>query len=232
MVSVLRNKLTKGSLLNNFIEIIEASNAEDAIEICQQKHVDLIMLDIDLGIDKMNGIDAISKIKDISESTFICLHSNRKTLSDFDPEKVAQADNYVFKTISRIRFLDLIHDYMKIPKTENIFLVEDNKIIRSTWELLNNRVVSFEKPEDFLLSMHKKEFVVSSKDKIVLDKNFGPNSKMDGVELAHKLRKNGIEAKIFLSSNDKSINAENIFDGILPKNPREALQDSVFKFSL
>ena len=48
-------------------EIYEASNAEDAIELCKKHKIDAVIMD--LGLPNMNGIEATQEIKKINNKS-------------------------------------------------------------------------------------------------------------------------------------------------------------------
>lgn len=91
----------------NFInEIFEASNAEDAINIVKNNHIDAIIMD--LGLPSMNGIDATKEIKQINPNVKIIILTSHSTEEEVLDSIKAGARAYCSKDINPDRLADII----------------------------------------------------------------------------------------------------------------------------
>jgi len=90
--------------------VLEAANGKEAIEICREKHPDLILMD--LGMPEMDGWEATEKIRADSETSSIMLYAITAHTLPRDRYRALQAgcDGYISKPIHVERFLGIIED--------------------------------------------------------------------------------------------------------------------------
>ncbi len=93
------------------LDIIHASNGEEAVEICKSgKHIDLILMDIQMPI--MDGYEAIEIIKKIKPDLPVII----QTAYTFESveEKILSlgCDDYISKPIKREVLLELLKKYL------------------------------------------------------------------------------------------------------------------------
>ncbi len=96
-----------------FYKVYAATNGEEALNIYNKYHPDIILLDIN--IPKLNGLEVASKIRELDEDTsiiFLTAHSERKKLLQaidlhvssyiIKPFKIQELKDTIFKTIKKI----------------------------------------------------------------------------------------------------------------------------------
>lgn len=69
----LNRRLSKKVLIENGYTVLEAKNAKESMEILKRDHIDLVILDINLGEDEENGVSLGQRIKDKYNLPFIFL---------------------------------------------------------------------------------------------------------------------------------------------------------------
>ena len=69
--------LNKHSKFIEYLDIKSCSSGNDALHLLQNEKIDLVILDIDLGCQSINGFEIAKSIKSSMKDTYICFHSNR-----------------------------------------------------------------------------------------------------------------------------------------------------------
>ena len=91
----------------DFIEnIIDVSNAEDGIEAFKNNHIDLVIMD--LGLPKMNGIEATKVIKDINSDVKIVILTSHSDEKEVLNSLKAGANAYCSKDINLTRLVQVV----------------------------------------------------------------------------------------------------------------------------
>lgn len=91
-------------------DIYEAESAERALEIVEQKHVDLIIMD--LGLPGMNGIEATQKIKDFNPDIKIVVLTSHNDDKEVLNSLKAGANAYCSKEINPKRLVQVIQSVL------------------------------------------------------------------------------------------------------------------------
>lgn len=94
-------RLTKKVLLNAGYQILEAKDAIEAINILDQRHADLAILDINLGEDKLDGISLGRKIAAYYKLPFIYLTAYA-SLPVFRDASTSKPASYLTKPLKEI----------------------------------------------------------------------------------------------------------------------------------
>jgi CheY-like chemotaxis protein len=87
--------------------IVEASDGEEAIELAQTLQPDLILLDI--GLPKLNGIEAARRIRDLSPRSKIIFLSQESSVDIVQAAFSAGASGYVVKVDAGSELLTAVH---------------------------------------------------------------------------------------------------------------------------
>lgn len=105
-------KMLRKMLKDESDDIVEATNGEEALQVCQQQEVDLIITDIVM--PKKHGIDLIMEIKNIKPNLPIIAISGGGGVSGrFDYLEIAEllgAKNILHKPFDAGELRDVVHN--------------------------------------------------------------------------------------------------------------------------
>ena len=105
-------KMLRKMLKDESDDIVEATNGEDALQICQQQEIDLIITDIVM--PKKHGIDLIMEVKNIKPNLPIIAISGGGGVSGrFDYLEIAEllgAKNILHKPFDAGELRDVVHN--------------------------------------------------------------------------------------------------------------------------
>ena len=106
-------------------DIYEASNAEDAIELCRKNKIDAVIMD--LGLPNMNGIEATQEIKKINNKIKIIILTSHNSEEEVIESIKAGASAYCSKDINPEKLADTILSVIEgaawfDPKISNVVL--------------------------------------------------------------------------------------------------------------
>lgn len=135
-------------LLNTirFIEIIaEGSNGNEAIDIAERYHPDVLFLDIFM--PKMTGIEAIPEIRKVSPESYIIMLTAFEDFLHLEKALTAGADGYLTKGISPQILQEAV---VKVVEGERVFS-------KSIVKLLSERRMTYDETNDLNVSITKRE---------------------------------------------------------------------------
>jgi CheY-like chemotaxis protein len=98
-----------------YFKIIHAKNGKDAVEICKNKKIDLVLMDIKMPI--MNGYDATKKIKKINPSIPIIALTAFSTEMDRNKAMAAGCDEFISKPVRKFEFFRTLTQFIKVKST-------------------------------------------------------------------------------------------------------------------
>ena len=106
-------------------EIYEASNAEDAIELCKKHKIDAVIMD--LGLPLMNGIEATREIKNINKNIKVVILTSHNSEEEVIESIKAGASAYCSKDINPEKLADTVLSVIEgaawfDPKISNVVL--------------------------------------------------------------------------------------------------------------
>lgn len=113
--ALIRNVIKEYLLLEN-VEVLEAENGQEAIDIVKDKDVDLIVMDIMM--PKMDGYQAVKEIKKIKDVPFIMLSARNEEFDKLIGFDIG-VDDYVTKPFSPKELIARIKAVLKRTKSEN-----------------------------------------------------------------------------------------------------------------
>lgn len=203
---------------------------------------DIILCDLDFGLDNYSGFDLIRELNQLSPRPFLCVHSNRVLASDARSAYDAGAEIFLRKPLTESALCDLFGSMRatqkaKLPasltaaaratKEVSVAIIDDDPFVCEAWiETLSPtaHVRSFLSPEAFLSVWHRREEWEKPLVCIVTDFHFGPQSNFDGYSLALELLKNGCSVPVILSS-DANVDEEmaKTFRAVIGKVPLELM---------
>ena len=241
--TVLKNQLTRNDLLASHISICEASSGEDALILAIQRKFDIIILDVEMGKNKLSGFDTALKMRKMGEDATICIHSNRGGSEYYKEAMDKGADLFISKTMPREHFLRMIYGVFGDPhkllssgthKTATdaipkVVVVEDNKIFRRAWKQLSQdiEVSTYDCPDSLLAELDSDPGVLDNAQAVVIDNNYGDLSDMTGFDLAKSLMDKGIHITKAVATGEhlSSKDIDGVFDLIIPKSPADGIKE-------
>ena len=96
-------------------QILTAENGEQAIEIAQAEHPDIILMDIMMPGSEVDGLEACRRLKNDSATAdiTIVMLSAKGQESDLNAGKSAGADDYFTKPFSPIALIEKVEQVME-----------------------------------------------------------------------------------------------------------------------
>ena len=101
------------------VNILRAYDGFEAVEICKSNNsVDLILMDIQM--PKMNGYEAIKKIKAFRKELPIITETAYALVGEREKSLAAGSDDYIAKPISQAKLLPMINKFLFKSSFANI----------------------------------------------------------------------------------------------------------------
>ena len=94
----LRSSMNGISQVRDHVKIVEADSAETALQIFKAREINYIIIDIDLGINRINGYELAEEILQKYPNTYVLIHSNKR-IEEMDKE---------IRRCSRARFMGFL----------------------------------------------------------------------------------------------------------------------------
>lgn len=102
--------LTRSLLERRGHTLIEAVNGQEAVEICNRRHVDLVLMDIQMPV--MDGLEATRLIKQAADPPVIVALTAKVMPADRQHILAAGCDGYIEKPIEPSRFADQVENHL------------------------------------------------------------------------------------------------------------------------
>jgi signal transduction histidine kinase len=110
--NVYRNSLaslaTKSNSLKGALMLRLTANSKEAIQAVDEMSPDIVILDVDLGLEVEDGYEITRDLRATGYSGIICIHSNRTLPQDFKQALESGADIVLPKPMSRAHLLKLV----------------------------------------------------------------------------------------------------------------------------
>jgi signal transduction histidine kinase/DNA-binding response OmpR family regulator len=202
---IYRNSLT--ALLNRSDELksqLNLSYAHSPTQALEEasKNPALIILDIDLGDNLLDGYEVLKKLRSQNYVGVVCIHSNRSSPDDYKAAIEVKADAVLPKPMSRAHFLKLILQAAERVQSNTskpvetlipeFAVIDDSLLVLKSWELKSKgqaKVHTFSSPELFWEAVNSEQCLLSKFEFIVTDFYFAPNSIENGITFATKIKK-------------------------------------------
>lgn len=199
---------------------------------------DIVICDIDFGLDGYNGLDLARKLNQATPRPFLCVHSNRVLGTDARAAYDAGADIFLRKPMTEAALCDLFRAMRATRKASDaasavqppgtfrdvsIAVIDDDPFICEAWISALTpaaNVRTFLSPEAFLAVWDRGEEWERPLACIVSDFYFDKSSAYDGHGFALELARNGCSVPIVLSS-DAALDEETTraFRAVIGKVP-------------
>jgi len=108
-VSDMRNLLASSLRNLDIRDIMEAKNAADAIEIYQNKEIDIVFLD--LHMPKIDGFKALQEIRKINPIAFIVIVSGEHSIDNVKKAIKLGANGFIIKPFKLGKLQEMIEKY-------------------------------------------------------------------------------------------------------------------------
>jgi signal transduction histidine kinase/DNA-binding response OmpR family regulator len=183
-----------------------AHSADDAHKCIAKTPPDLILLDIDLGPDSVDGLQFLREIRSQGIKTFVCIHSNRTFFGAGVTPADLGADVALPKPLNAKNLEFIIGEAHKKGMCESnrpkVIVVDDEECYLTAWKeaMTDAEVIGFLDPEVFWDQIMEKPDVLHSLSCIIFD-FFFRGSDMDKLQLVRSLRSKGFGGPIILSTN-------------------------------
>lgn len=139
-------------------EILDTADGEEAIQLARDQHPDLMLLDVELGSSKLNGLEAARSIYSFNKESYMVFVSgySKYALDSFDVHPYG----YIMKPIHIKRFQALIQEIaVLIEKDKNISL--DSIALKS-----NNEIIHINKDEIVFIEVQHKISLIHTNNQL------------------------------------------------------------------
>ena len=119
----LNMKLFSAMIASQGFDVLQASDGLDGLDLAQQRHPDLIIVDIQL--PGMSGLDVTHNLKADAATRDIPIIATTAYALRGDEEKIRASgcDGYMAKPIAISEFLDLVRSFMPAPREAPRYIV-------------------------------------------------------------------------------------------------------------
>ena len=105
-LQILVNKISDYTL-----NVLVAKNGKEAVDLCRENHIDLILMDIKMPV--MDGLEATKIIKTFKPDVIIIAQTAYFTSTDKIIAMESGCDDFISKPINKEEFYSLIKKYLK-----------------------------------------------------------------------------------------------------------------------
>ena len=215
--SALAAHLTRTPELESALAITQGGNSNDALKASPQGDFDLVITDVDMGPDSLDGFELVHELRRLGSKSLICVHSNRIVAADNKTAIESGADNFMPKPMARAQLLRIVLQAASAAKNEqklqmvsaadlkpNVLVVDDASLVIYAWEsalsedtnLITMR--SFEELQDKIAS---DPYFIQSLHYVVTDMHLD-GSQGDGLDVGRVIKSLRPDLRILMSSND------------------------------
>lgn len=220
------------------IYVAQACGSDEAIAYLANQAFDLIITDVDMGADSLNGFDLVTSLRKIKGlSSMICVHSNRIVAADHRTAIASGADAFLPKPMARAQLLRLVLQSAQkaegdrpeltagLPSNDQpeILVVDDNAFILEAWEGTlkpDARVHVADSLEALELLLAADPRFIDRLAFVITDLHFD-NSIHDGFHVAKRIKALRSDLPVLLSSDGVLAEGDvsDAFNYVIPKEP-------------
>jgi DNA-binding NarL/FixJ family response regulator len=171
--------------ISEFVDVTIELSSERVLDPCPDDKFDLIICDVDLGEDSLNGYEIVRRLRSCGSIAHICMHSNRSLPEDYKMALQAGADAFIPKPMSRVHLIDLLRKAL-VPALKGavsslpsslvekplVVLIEDHVFMRESWQNTLEKechVMAFESPKGFEQALRRDVSLLSRIHCVVTD---------------------------------------------------------------
>jgi signal transduction histidine kinase/ActR/RegA family two-component response regulator len=104
----LKSQIDSAPELEGLVRATAVQSPEEAVALCSERQVDVIISDVDLGRGVSSGFELVAKLRGILPKATICVHSNRSLPADYRLAIEVGADAFLPKPMSPAHLLGLL----------------------------------------------------------------------------------------------------------------------------
>ncbi|MBF0440447.1 MAG: hybrid sensor histidine kinase/response regulator [Oligoflexales bacterium] len=208
--SSVKSLLERQDDLGKIIDSEFFASSEPLLNAFETKEFDILICDIDLGPNSLNGYEILKEVRQRGYKTAICVHSNRSLPEDYSKSIELGAQAFLTKPMTYFHFLKFlanapcvkecsgIEEYSRSSsnrpietRKDKIIFVDDEIFYRKIFEksLSTDSIVElYEKPEDLIECLNKDPTLLQDVDGILLDNYYGERSRITGLKLGYILK--------------------------------------------
>ncbi len=233
-LDALKSEISRREGIKGFLSVATARRSDDALKSISGIEFHVIVCDIDLGPECLNGYDLVAEARKMGCKAHICMHSNRNLPEDYRKSVEVGADAFMPKPMTGthlLKFIATALDQFKVDKIlasdmmkkEKVAVVDDDIFIQSAWKRalkVDAEPLIFNGPTDFWMALERTPNLKSEFVGIIVDYHFDETEELDGIEFAMALKEKGFECPIILCS-DASFDESDLkkVDAVVEKEP-------------
>jgi len=100
--------LSRTPELSAAMSVILASSSREALAETANGSIDLVITDVDMGEDSLDGFELVASMRAAGMQALICVHSNRIVAADHKTATIGGADAFLPKPVARAQLLRLV----------------------------------------------------------------------------------------------------------------------------
>ena len=218
--------------LRQAIGLVQAVNSDEAIKVANGGTIDLIIFDVDMGQDSLNGFELVRELRMRQAKGVVCIHSNRIVAADHRAAIDAGADAFVPKPMGRAQMLRLLlqaasaEAVAPIPaadKVPEVLVIDDNTFVLDAWQdalAADANVHAMENLEDLKTKLEQVPGFLQAMSLVITDMHLA-GSAYDGIDVGQFVKREAPGLRVLLSS-DGIFSAESMagaVDLVIGKSP-------------
>ena len=231
-LTAMSSYIDRNDNLASAVSLVLAKSSAEALESLGRLKFDLIITDIDMGVDSLSGFDLVRMLRSRGVSARICVHSNRIIPSDQKTALLVGADVFLPKPMARAQCLRLIlqageamlenerrhglewatesFSITSRAHKPEVLLIEDNPFIRFAWEevLKVDAQVHLMSSLDELNRKISEDPIFLNRLSCIVTDLYLDGSSGDGLEIARMVKAKRPGLPIYLSSDAAVTEAE------------------------
>jgi signal transduction histidine kinase/ActR/RegA family two-component response regulator len=187
------------------IHVVPSENSYQAIKLAANHKFDLIISDVDMGADSLDGFELVKELRHkCGLPPLICIHSNRIVAADHENAVAAGAHAFMPKPMARAQLLRLIlqaaqhtENHTSIVSSEGpssakpkVLVVDDSSFVLDAWEdsLSDDaRIYRADSIEEVEILIASDPDLLNHLAFVITDFKFD-NSRSDGLDVAKRLK--------------------------------------------
>jgi signal transduction histidine kinase/DNA-binding NarL/FixJ family response regulator len=201
------------------VTVEEAPDALSALSLARSHSFDIIITDVDMRRDSMDGFELVGELRAIGCNALICVHSNRIVAEDHKTAIMAGADAFLPKPMARAQLLRLVLQSVQVTtpeaelseksteisteaSTPEVMVVDDSVIVLESWERVlakEAKVHTVESLDHLLQYLAADPALICRLGCVVTDMHLG-HGEASGIDVGRKVKELNAALPVILSS--------------------------------